>query len=118
MGFSRSMSKPGRGALLDNGGRIKGYGIAIDYLDGWAHDARLFDRSPALSVEKVRRGGFDSSSHRRFGFVEFHGEGTLPKTGLLRYVGDVFCVDRRVAEFIWQAAIEKIERDAARGGAA
>jgi len=37
---------------------------------------------------------------------------------LLRYVGDVFCVDRRVAEFIWQAAIEKIERDAARGGAA
>jgi len=118
MGFSRSISKQGRGALLDNGGRIKGYGIAIDYLDGWAHDARLFDRPPVLSVEKVQRSGFESNGHRRFGFVEFHGEGTPPQTGLLRYVGDVFCVDRRVAEFIWQAAIEKIERDTPHGGAA
>lgn len=90
--------------------RIRGYGLAIDTLDGYPHDARLLDHSPALFPEKVALTEGDKGDRRRFGFVEYSGEGDPPKNGLVRHVGDVFFADRRTAEFVWQAVIEKIER--------
>lgn len=93
--------------------RIRGYGVAIDFLDGYAADARLLDHSPALFPEKISLTEGDKGDRRRFGFVEWWGEGRPPRSGLMRYVGDVFCADPRTAEFIWQAVLEKIENDAA-----
>lgn len=92
--------------------RIRGYGLAIDTLDGYPHDARLLDHSPALFPEKIASTEGEKGDRRRFGFVEYWGDGSPPKTGLLRHVGDVFFADRRTAEFVWQAVIEKIERQA------
>ncbi|WEX07388.1 hypothetical protein [Chelativorans sp. AA-79] len=124
--FNRTVYTEGRGFRLererreahDKAERIRGFGLAIDYLDGWPHDARPIDHSPVLSLEKVLPGGFEDAAQRRFGFVEFAGEGTPPRTGALRSVGDAFFADRRVADFVWQAVIEKIENDAAQGAAA
>lgn len=90
--------------------RVRGYALAIDFLDGDAHDARPIEKhAPVLFPETV---SIEDKERRRFGFVEFMGEGT-PPTGLLRSVGDAFFADRRTAEFVWQAVIEKIENDAA-----
>ncbi|MGZ2429604.1 hypothetical protein [Rhizobium redzepovicii] len=95
--------------------RIRGFGMAIDVLDGYPHDARLLDKhAPALFVERVAKTEGEDKDRRRFGLVEYWADGTPPKSGLLRYVGDVFFADHRTAEFVWQAVIEKIENDAAR----
>ncbi|WP_134953200.1 hypothetical protein [Sinorhizobium medicae] len=94
--------------------RIRGYGLAIDFLDGYAADARLIDKhAPALFPEKAVLTEGEKGDRRRFGFVEYWGQGTPPKSGLLRYVGDAFFADSRTASFVWQAVIEKIENDAA-----
>ncbi|NGN44341.1 hypothetical protein G6N74_25035 [Mesorhizobium sp. CGMCC 1.15528] len=111
--FNRTINSDGRGNRLERVPRIKGFGVAIDFLDGWPHDARQLDHS--LFPERVLRSGFEDNGHRRFAFVEYAGEGTPPPIGLVRSVGDVFFVDPRVAEFVWQAVIEKIENDAAAG---
>jgi hypothetical protein len=92
--------------------RVRGFGLAIDTLDGYPHDARLLDHSPALFPEKAVLTEGAKGDRRRFGFVEYWAEGTPPKSGLLRYVGDAFFADHRTAEFVWQAVIEKIERQA------
>lgn len=93
--------------------RVRGYGLAIDFLDGYAADARLIDKhAPALFPEKAMLTEGEKHDRRRFSFVEFWGEGAPPKSGLLRYVGDAFFADPRTAEFVWQACIEKIENDA------
>jgi hypothetical protein len=95
--------------------RIRGWGLAIDFLDGYAADARILDRhAPALFPERVALTEGENGDRRRFGFVEYWADDTPPKSGLLRYVGDAFFADPRTAEFVWQAVIEKIENDAAR----
>lgn len=118
--LNRTITTDGRGARLAKSlpKRIRGFGLAIDHLDGWPHDARLLDHSPVLSIEKALMSGDEQDGHRRFGFVEYAGEGIPPRVGLVRSVGDVFCADSRVAAFLWQAALEKIERDAADGAGA
>jgi hypothetical protein len=94
--------------------RVRGYAMALDVLNGYAADARLIDRhAPALFPERVDLTEGEKQDRRRFGFVEYWAEGTPPKRGLLRYVGDAFFADPRTAEFVWQACIEKIENDAA-----
>ncbi|WP_085423255.1 hypothetical protein [Xaviernesmea oryzae] len=94
--------------------RVRGYGLAIDFLDGYAADARPIDKhSPALFPEKAMLTEGEKGNRRRFGFVEYWGEDVPPKSGLLRYVGDAFFADPRTAEFVWMAVIEKIENDAA-----
>lgn len=92
--------------------RVRGYAVAIDFVDGRPHDARLVDQSPSLFVEKVEKSGFGEDGHRRMCAVEYHGDDRPPSHGLMRHVVDGFFVDRRVAEFVWQAIIEKIENDA------
>lgn len=93
--------------------RIRGYGVAIDFLDGYAADARLLDQSPVLFPEKAMATEGEKGDRRRFGFVEYAGEATPPRSGLVRHVGDAFFADRRTADLVWQAVIEKIENDAA-----
>lgn len=94
--------------------RIRGWGLAIDFLNGYAADARILDRhAPALFPERVAKTEGEDGDRRRFGFVEYWSDDTPPKSGLLRYVGDAFFADPRTAEFVWQACIEKIENDAA-----
>lgn len=94
--------------------RIRGFGLAIDFLDGYAADARLIDKhAPALFVERVAKTEGEDKDRRRFGFVEWWSDAPPKKSGLLRYVGDAFFADPRTAEFVWQAVIEKIENDAA-----
>jgi hypothetical protein len=94
--------------------RLRGFGLAIDFMDGHAADARLLDRhAPALFPEKIALTEGEKGDRRRFGFVEYWGDGNPPSSGLLRYVGDAFFADSRTAEFVWQACIEKIENDAA-----
>ncbi|MBB6013507.1 hypothetical protein HNR59_002896 [Aquamicrobium lusatiense] len=93
--------------------RIRGYAVGIDFIEGRPHDARLVDQSPVLFIEKVGSAGFADDGNRRMCAVEFNGEGRPPESGLQRHVVDAFFVDRRVAEFVWQAVIEKIENDAA-----
>ncbi|TBA38447.1 hypothetical protein ELH60_14025 [Rhizobium ruizarguesonis] len=94
--------------------KIRGYALAIDFLDGFAADARLFDQqAPALFPEKAVTTEGEKRDRRRFGFVEYWAEGVPPKSGLLRHVGDAFFADPRTAEFVWQAVIEKIENDGA-----
>lgn len=95
--------------------RVRGFGLAIDFLNGYPADARVLDRhAPALFPERVALTEGENGDRRRFGFVEYWADGTPPKSGLLRYVGDAFFADHRTAEFVWQAVIEKIENDAAR----
>jgi hypothetical protein len=91
---------------------IRGYAIAIDFLDGYAADARVIDQSSVLYPEKSMPTEGEKGDRRRFGFVKYDGEGKAPRTGLMRHVGDAFFADRRTAEFVWQAVIEKIENDA------
>lgn len=113
--FNRNISSAPRAARLraaTSSQRTRGYAVAIDFIDGRPHDARLVDQSPVLSIEKVERSGFDGG-HRRMCAVEFNGDGAPPASGVMRHVVDAFFVDRRVAEFVWQAVIEKIENDAA-----
>jgi hypothetical protein len=93
--------------------RIHGFAVAIDFLDGYAADARLIDRSPMLFPEKALATEGETGDRRRFSFVEFAGEGNAPRSGVARHVGDAFFADRRTADFVWQAVIEKIENDAA-----
>ena len=94
--------------------RHRGYGLAIDFLDGYAADARQIDKhSPVLFIEKIGKTEGEERDRRRFGLVEFAGDGTPPRAGLLRYIADAFFADPRTAEFVWQACIEKIENDAA-----
>jgi hypothetical protein len=94
--------------------RVRGYGLAIDFLDGYAADARLIEKQvPALFPEKAVLTEGEKHDRRRFGFVEYLGEGVPPRSGLVRHVGDAFFADRRTAEFVWQACIEKIENDVA-----
>lgn len=94
--------------------RIRGYALAIDFLDGYAADARILDRhAPALFPERVALTEGENGDRRRFGFVEWWSDAPPPKSGLLRYVGDAFFADPRTAEFVWQAVVEKIENDAA-----
>ncbi len=93
--------------------RIRGYAVAIDFLDGYAADARLIDQSPVLFPEKAVLTEGEKGDRRRFGFVEYAGEDKPPRPGLMRHVGDAFFADRRTADFVWQAVIEKIENDAA-----
>ena len=94
--------------------RVRGYGMAIDFLDGYAADARLIDKhAPSLFPEKAMLTEGERGDRRRFGFVEYWSDDVPPKSGLLRYVGDAFFADPRTAEFVWQACIEKIENDAA-----
>lgn len=92
--------------------RVRGYAVAIDFVDGRPHDARLVDKSPSIFVEKVEKSGFGEDGHRRMCAVEYVGDDRPPSHGLMRHVVDGFFVDRRVAEFVWQAIIEKIENDA------
>lgn len=118
--FNRNVSITPRAARLrtpTTPKTVRGYAVAIDYIDGRPHDARLVDQSPVLSIEKVERSGFDAG-HRRMCAVEFNGDGAPPASGVVRHVVDAFFVDRRVAEFVWQAVIEKIENDAASKAAA
>lgn len=91
--------------------RIRGYAVAIDFLDGYAADARIIDHSPLLFPEKALRTEGEKGDRRRFGFVEYAGEGVPPRSGLMRHVGDAFFADGRTAEFVWQAVMEKIEND-------
>ncbi|MBO9124867.1 MULTISPECIES: hypothetical protein [unclassified Rhizobium] len=93
--------------------RVRGYGLAIDFLNGHAADARIIDHSPALFPEKATLTEGEANDRRRFGFVEFLGDGVPPASGLVRHVGDAFFADPRTREFVWQAVIEKIENDAA-----
>lgn len=94
--------------------RHRGFGLAIDFLNGYAADARQIEKhSPVLFIEKIAKTEGEERDRRRFGLVEFAGDGTPPKSGLLRYVADAFFADPRTAEFVWQACIEKIENDAA-----
>lgn len=118
--FNRNVSSTPRATVLRTRAsqpRVRGYAVAIDFIDGRPHDARLVDQSPVLSIEKVERSGFEGG-HRRMCAVEFNGDGAPPACGLMRYVVDGFFVDRRVAEFVWQAVMEKIENDAAPRAAA
>lgn len=94
--------------------RIRGYGVAVDFLNGYAADARLLDQSPVLFPEKATATEGEKGDRRRFGFVEYAGDDTPPRSGLVRHVGDAFFADRRTAEFVWQAIHEKIESDAKR----
>lgn len=114
--FNRSATHPSRGARLQrpvvNDNKLRGYGLAIDFIDGRMHDARLVDRSPALFVEKVEKSGFEENGHRRICLAEYFGDGNPPASGIVRHVVDAFFTDRRVAEFVWMAVIEKIENDA------
>lgn len=92
---------------------VRGFGMSIDFLDGYAADARVFDKgTAAVFPERIARTEGEVGDRRRFGFVEYWGEGAPPKSGLARYVGDAFFADPRTAEFVWQAVIEKIENDA------
>ncbi|UHS61034.1 hypothetical protein HRR99_05640 [Agrobacterium vaccinii] len=94
--------------------RHKGYGLALDFMDGYAADARMIEKfSPVLFIEKIAKTEGEKRDRRRFGLVEYAGDGAPPKAGLLRYVADAFFADPRTAEFVWQACIEKIENDAA-----
>jgi hypothetical protein len=93
--------------------RVRGYALSVDFLDGCAADARVINSCPTLFPEKATSTEGEKSDRRRFGFVEFAGDGKPPRTGLLRYVGDAFFADARTADFVWQAVIEKIENDAA-----
>ncbi|MBX4996681.1 hypothetical protein HJB72_01575 [Rhizobium lentis] len=93
--------------------RIRGYAVAIDFLDGFAADARLIDHSPVLFPEKALRTEGAKGDRRRFGLVEYAGDDAPPRSGLVRHVGDAFFADPRTAEFVWQAIVEKIENDAA-----
>lgn len=94
--------------------RHRGYGLAIDFLDGFAADARQIDKhAPALFIERIAKTEGEEFDRRRFGLVEYWSEDIPPKSGLLRYVADAFFADPRTAEFVWQACIEKIENDAA-----
>lgn len=93
--------------------RVRGYAVAIDFLNGYAADARVIGQSPVLFPEKAVPTDGEKGDRRRFGFVEYTGEDNAPRTGLTRHVGDAFFADRRTAEFVWQAVIEKIENDAA-----
>ena len=92
--------------------RIRGYAVAIDFLDGYAADARVIEASTPLFPEKVAGTEGEKGDRRRFGFVQYAGESRPPLTGLVRHVGDAFFADRRTADFVWQAVIEKIENDA------
>ncbi|RWB69359.1 hypothetical protein [Mesorhizobium sp.] len=69
--------------------RTKGFAIAIDYLEGRPHDARLIDKSPVLFPEKVVRSGIEESGHRRFGLVEYAGVGEPSPSGLIVPTGVV-----------------------------
>ena len=94
--------------------RYRGYGLAIDFLDGYAADARQIEKQSAvLSIERIAKTEGEELDRRRFGLVEYAGEDAPPRAGLLRYVADAFFADPRTAEFVWQACIEKIENDAA-----
>ncbi|MGZ9718836.1 hypothetical protein [Rhizobium miluonense] len=92
--------------------RIRGYALAIDFLNGYAADARVIESSTLLFPEKVAGTEGEKGDLRRFGFVQYAGEGKPPHSGLVRYVGDAFFADKGTAEFVWQAIIEKIENDA------
>lgn len=94
--------------------RHRGYGLALDFMDGYAADARMIEKhSAVLFIEKVAKTEGEKNDRRRFGLVEYAGDGAPPKSGLLRYVADAFFADARTQEFVWQACIEKIENDAA-----
>ncbi len=92
---------------------VRGYGMSIDFLDGYAADARIFEKTSAvLHPERAALTEGEAGNRRRFGFVEHYGDKPAPKSGVMRYVGDAFFADPRTAEFVWQAVIEKIENDA------
>lgn len=95
--------------------KIKGYAIAIDFLDGFLADARVIENSHGLEVETVHHSDDDDTTNgkRRFGFVEHCGPGRPAATGLCRPVGDAFFADRGAAELVWHAIIEKIEAERA-----
>lgn len=94
--------------------RHRGYGLAIDFLDGYAADARQIDKhAPALFIERIAKTEGEEFDRRRFGLVEYWADDIPPKSGLLRHVADAFFADQRTCEFVWQACIEKIENDAA-----
>lgn len=94
--------------------RHRGFGLAIDFLDGYAADARQIDRhAPALFIERIAKTEGEEHDRRRFGLVEYWADDIPPKSGLLRHVADAFFADPRTCEFVWQACIEKIENDAA-----
>lgn len=94
--------------------RQRGYALAIDFLDGYAVDARQIEKhSDTLFIERIANTDGEKSYRRRLCLVEYFGVGEPPKSGLPRYVADAFFADRRTAEFVWQACIEKIENDAA-----
>ncbi|GAC1040801.1 hypothetical protein [Rhizobium sp. No.120] len=93
--------------------RVLGHAVAIDFLDGYAADARVIEASTLLFPEKVAGTEGERGDRRRFGFVQYAGEGRPSQTGLVRHVGDAFFADPRTADFVWQAVIEKIENDAA-----
>jgi len=85
---------------------LRGFGLALDFLDGYAQDARLLDRSE-LAIDVIARTEGVAGDRARLRFVD-----RAPRSVLVKTVGDAFFADKRTAEFVWQACVEKIERDA------
>jgi hypothetical protein len=64
----------------------------------------------------VEDAGFPANKHpgdrRRFQCVEWWSDAPPPKSGVLRYAADAFFSDTRTAQFVHEAVVEKIVRDA------
>lgn len=86
---------------------LRGFALALDFMDGYAQDARLLDRSE-FAIDLIARTEGVAGDRARLRFVD-----RSPGSTSVRTVGDAFFADKRTAEFVWQACIEKIENDRA-----